>query len=283
MPPSTFLRRALLYVPASSKKMLNKSSAFAVDSVVYDLERSVTAALRPLARHMVANHIASAAMRSLGRGPQEVLLRINAVETDLALKDLNHVIPIAKNNLDTIVVPKVQSAADLRYIADIVRHLAPDRAHYQEDTPLDASEQTGTASRPRPLHLIGLIGSALGLANIQEICRTGRTLGLVGIGFAAGDFMSSLGLRKLANWRERREVLLARPSIVNACRAYDIPSAIDMASFNIHEHADGLSLEEESREGRSLGFTGKQAINPSQVGVIQRAFSPSENEMKWVV
>ncbi|KAI0863777.1 Pyruvate/Phosphoenolpyruvate kinase-like domain-containing protein [Xylaria cubensis] len=280
MPPSTFLRRALLYVPGSSEKMINRSSALAVDSIIYDLERPVTAKLRPLARDMVANHIASAAMRSGRRGPQEVSIRINAVETGQALKDLNHVIPIAKNNLDTIVIPKVQSAADLRYIADVVRHLAPDRAYYQDDTPLDASEQTGTASKRRPLHLIGLIGSALGLSNIEEICRTGRSLGLVGLGFAAGDFMSSLGLRKVPNRNDRREMLLARPAIANACRDYDIPSAIDMVCVNGRESIDLLRLEEKSREGRSLGFTGKQAIYPSQVGVIQRVFSPSK---KWDV
>ncbi|KAI0555593.1 Pyruvate/Phosphoenolpyruvate kinase-like domain-containing protein [Xylaria curta] len=279
MPPSsTFLRRALLYVPGSSKKMLDKSSAFAVDSVIYDLEDSVTADSKPLARDMVTNHIASTAMRPLRRGPKEVSVRINAVETGLALQDLNQVITIAGDNLDTIVVPKVQSATDVRFVADIVRHLAPDRANYRDDAPLDSSVQTGTTAKPRPLHMIGLIESALGLANIQEICRAGRSLGLVGLGFAAEDFMSSLGLRKLP---DRREVLLARSSIVNACRAYDLPSAIDMVSVNVHEHADGLSLEEESREGRSLGFTGKQAIHPSQVEVIQQAFGPSESEMKW--
>ncbi|KAI1740068.1 Pyruvate/Phosphoenolpyruvate kinase-like domain-containing protein [Xylaria scruposa] len=257
--------------------MLDKSSAFAVDSVIYDLEDSVTADSKPLARDMVANHIASA-MSPLRRGPIEVSVRINAVETGLALQDLNQVITIAGNNLDTIVVPKVQTATDLRFVADVVRHLAPDRANYQGDSPLDASGQTETAARSRPLHLIGLIESALGLANIQEICRMGRSLGLVGLGFAAEDFMSNLGLRQLP---DRKEVLLARSSIVNACKAYNLPSAIDMVSVNIHEHTDGLSLEEESREGRSLGFTGKQAIHPSQVEAIQRAFGPSESEVRW--
>ncbi|KAI0470309.1 Pyruvate/Phosphoenolpyruvate kinase-like domain-containing protein [Xylaria cf. heliscus] len=279
MPPaSAFLRRALLYVPGSSRKMLTKSFALAIDSVIYDLEDSVTADSKPLARDLVANHIASDAMSPLGRGPKEVSVRINAVETGLALQDLSQVIGVAGSNLDTIVVPKVQSATDLQFVADVIHHLTPDRVQCQDNISLDVAGSASTPQRPRPLHLIGLIESALGLANIQEICRTGRSLGLVGLGFAAEDFMSSMGLRKLP---DRREVLLARSSIVNACRAYDLPSAIDMVSVNVLERTDGPTLEEECQEGRSLGFTGKQAIHPSQVEVIQRAFGPSEAEIRW--
>ncbi|KAH7194886.1 Pyruvate/Phosphoenolpyruvate kinase-like domain-containing protein, partial [Fusarium oxysporum] len=281
---STFLRRALLYgacetatlllyrcceadkahlvlVPGSSQKMLTKSSNLSVDSVIYDLEDSVTAESKELARGLVADHIAGDAMQRSVRGPKEVSVRINAVDTGLALQDIQMLTRV--DNLDTIVVPKVQSAADLHFVADIIRHVAPQR--------------TENVPRSQPIHVIGLIESALGLANVSDICRAGQRLGLAGLGFAAEDFMASVGLSKLP---DRREVLFARSAVVNACRAYNLPSIIDMVSVDV---THGTALEEESREGRSLGFTGKQAIHPSQVQVIQRAFGPSTEEVQWAV
>ncbi|EXM20895.1 hypothetical protein FOTG_11277 [Fusarium oxysporum f. sp. vasinfectum 25433] len=271
---STFLRRALLYVPGSSQKMLTKSSNLSVDSVIYDLEDSVTAESKELARGLVADHIAGDAMQRSVRGPKEVSVRINAVDTGLALQDIQML--TRADNLDTIVVPKVQSAADLHFVADIIRHVAPQRVLFR--TPMtDSSQQTENVPRSQPIHVIGLIESAPGLANVSDICRAGQRLGLAGLGFAAEDFMASVGLSKLP---DRREVLFARSAVVNACRAYNLPSIIDMVSVDV---THGTALEEESREGRSLGFTGKQAIHPSQVQAIQRAFGPSTEEVQWAV
>lgn len=79
-------------VPGSSKKMLTKSSNLAVDSVIYDLEDSVTPDSKELARRLVADHLAGNTMQRLGRGPNEVAVRINAVDTGLALKDISQVV-----------------------------------------------------------------------------------------------------------------------------------------------------------------------------------------------
>lgn len=75
-------------VPGSSQKMLTKSSTIYVDSVIYDLEDSVTAESKELARGLVADHIAGDAMQRSIRGPKEVSVRINAVNTGLALQDI---------------------------------------------------------------------------------------------------------------------------------------------------------------------------------------------------
>lgn len=182
-----------------------------------------------------------------------------------------------RNNLDTVVVPKVQSAADLHFVADFIRHIAPERNIFRPGTN-SLTEQSGNASQLRPLHVIGLIESAMGLANVLEICRAGQKLGLAGLGFAAEDFMASVGLSKLP---DRREVLFARSTIVNACKAYNLPSILDMVSVDVSQKIDDTALEDESREGRSLGFTGKQAIHPSQIEIIQRAFGPTANEVTW--
>ncbi|KAF4966458.1 hypothetical protein FSARC_5864 [Fusarium sarcochroum] len=257
--------------------MLSKSSNLAVDTVIYDLEDSVTPQSKELARGLVADHVAGDAMQKCERGPREVSVRINATDTGLALQDITQVMLKGGNNLDTIVVPKVQSAADLRFVADVIRHVAPQRTFFRP-TKMNSSEKPDGLHLPRPIHVIGLIESAIGLANVLDICRAGQSLGLAGLGFAAEDFMASVGLSKLP---DRREVLLARSTIVNACRAYNLPSIIDMVSVNVTQNTNEMTLEEESREGRSLGFTGKQAIHPSQVEIIQSAFGPSDEEIRW--
>ncbi|KAG4263896.1 hypothetical protein FPRO04_09224 [Fusarium proliferatum] len=275
---STHIRRALLYadeahldvVPGSSQKMLTKSRSLSIDSVIYDLEDSVATESKEVARGLVADHIAADAMQRSVRGPKEVAVRINAVDTGLALQDIQ----ASMDNLDTIVVPKVQSTADLHFVADVIRHVAPQRVLFRSPM-TESSQQRKNAPRSRPIHVIGLIESALGLANASSICHAGQRLGLVGLGFAAEDFMANVELSKLP---DRREVLFARSAVVNACRGHNLPSIIDMVSIDV-DH--GTILEEESREGRSLGFTGKQAIHPSQVEAIQRPFGPSTEEVQW--
>ncbi|KAL6884475.1 Pyruvate/Phosphoenolpyruvate kinase-like domain-containing protein [Trichoderma evansii] len=275
----TYLRRALLYVPGSSKKMLTKSSKFAVDSVIYDLEDSVTAESKELARRLVADHMAGNAMQRSVRGPREASVRINAIDTGLAAQDITQVMLSGGSNLDTIVVPKVESAADLRFVADVVQHVAPQRSFFRPAA-TNSLEQIESALPSRPIHVIALIESAMGLVNVSDICRAGWSLGLAGLGFAAEDFMASVGLSKLP---DRREVLLARSTIVNACRAYNLPSIVDMVSVNVSQNTDDMALMEECKEGRSLGFTGKQAIHPSQVDIIQSAFGASDDEVQWAV
>ncbi|KAG5665031.1 hypothetical protein KAF25_008765 [Fusarium avenaceum] len=268
---STFLRRAFLYVPGSSQRMLTKSSKLVVDSVIYDLEDSVTPDSKDLARRLVSDHLAG---NRLGQEPKEVAVRINAVDSGLAQQDISQVVLGGGHNLDTIIVPKVQSPEDLHFVADIIRHVAPQRRLFEPPEKNSAQQTVNT----KPIHIIALIESAMGLANVLEICRVGRSLGLAGLGFAAEDFMASVGLSKLP---DRREVLLARSTIVNACRAYSLPSIIDMVSVDVSQNTHDNSLVEECNEGRCLGFTGKQAIHPSQVDTIQRAFGPSEDEIKW--
>jgi citrate lyase beta subunit len=85
---SSFLRRALLYVPASSTRFLEKSRALAVDLCVYDLEDSVTTSNKPQARRNVRQLLS----QPKGTGIREQAVRINSVESGLALDDLNEVV-----------------------------------------------------------------------------------------------------------------------------------------------------------------------------------------------
>ncbi|KAH6984547.1 Pyruvate/Phosphoenolpyruvate kinase-like domain-containing protein [Ilyonectria sp. MPI-CAGE-AT-0026] len=272
----SLIRRALLYVPGASQKMLAKTQALKIDTVIYDLEDSVAPDAKAAARGLVARHLADTSMSSTSRSPREVAVRINAVDTGLALEDLTEVLK-SGDNLDTIVVPKVQGPEDLHFVADVVRHVAPHRSVRVNGSESPASKKTTS----RPLNILALIESARGLSDINSICRAAHTTGLSGLAFAAEDFATELGLSRLP---DRRELLFARSSIVTAAFAHNLPSVIDLVSTGVPSDGESrAALEHDSLEGRALGFTGKQCIHPLQVEIVQKAFGPSGESLRWAV
>ncbi|EED17794.1 citrate lyase beta subunit, putative [Talaromyces stipitatus ATCC 10500] len=247
------LRRALLYVPGSSQRFLDKSRSLAADCVSYDLEDSVTPHKKAEARQLVRRAIDQPAPTRI----RERAVRINSVDSGLALADLTEV--LQSPNLTTLVVPKVNSASDLTFIHDVITHTLPDRK--------------------TPISILALIESAKSITNLNEICNA--TPLLQGLIFAAEDFALDLSLTRTPSLTE---FLFARSAIVTAARAHDLPSTIDLVCTAYKSDTNTTAvLEEESRGGKRLGFNGKQCIHPTQVDTVQRVFSPEAEEVEWAV
>ncbi|KAF3491801.1 citrate lyase subunit beta [Arthroderma uncinatum] len=260
MATKNVLRRALLYVPGSSQRMLDKSRTLSVDCVAYDLEDSVTPSKKVEARSLVR----AALDQPAPAGIKERAVRINSVGSGLALADLTEV--LKSPNLSTLVVPKVDSASDLTFISDVVSHT------------LSRSSLT-SPDRP-PISILALIESAKSLSNLSQICTA--TPLLSGLIFAAEDFALDLSITRTPSLNE---FLYARSAIVTAARAYELPSAIDLVCTS-YKQSDGSApsiLEEESRSGKRLGFNGKQCIHPTQVETVQGIFGPETGEVEWAV
>lgn len=239
--------------------MLTKSLSLSADNITYDLEDSVTPQEKPNARLALARHL-----RTLTRpaGVGELAARINAVETPYALEDLQAL--GREPALDAIVLPKVNSAADLTFVADVLRHVAP--------------------ARPRPVRLLALVESAASVLNLSSICRAGTTTTgaahLSGLIFAAEDFSLDLSLTRTPGLKE---FLYARSAIATHARAFDLPSTIDLVCTTYRGDEGQRRLLEECADGKGMGFNGKQCIHPSQVETVQRAFAPGEDEVEWSV
>lgn len=247
-------------MPGSSKKFLEKSRGLNVDCVAYDLEDSVTPGRKAEARSNLREFL----QQQRPSGIREQAVRINAVETGLALDDLTEVLQAP--NLDAIVIPKVNSASDLHFVTDVVRHTLPER------------HTSSSSSSSQPVRLIALIESARAITNLSEICKASPYLS--GLIFAAEDFALDLSLTRTPSLTE---FLYARSAIATACRAHDLPSTIDLVC-TAYKGEEGLkTLEEECIGGKGLGFNGKQCIHPTQVEICQRTFSPSEQEVEWAV
>ncbi|KAI9698414.1 MAG: hypothetical protein M1836_003994 [Candelina mexicana] len=266
--------------------MLDKSRSLNVDCIAYDLEDSVTPSKKAEAR----SNIKALLNQPRAAGIREQAVRINGVDSGAALDDLTeivrnaplveisvvvHISLMGRNqklkapNLDTIVIPKVNSASDLHFVTDVIRHALPHR---------HSSTLTPTLTQQAPIKILALIESAKALSSLSSICTS--TPYLSGLIFAAEDFALDLSMTRTPSLSE---FLYARSAIATACRAHNLPSTIDLVC-TAYKGEDGLqTLEEECVGGKGLGFNGKQLIHPSQVEVAQRAFSPSEEEVAWAM
>ncbi|KIV84416.1 hypothetical protein PV11_00199 [Exophiala sideris] len=255
MAAKNVLRRAMLYVPGSSQRFLDKSRTMTADCIAYDLEDSVTPGRKAEARTLVRK----ALDQDRPSNVKERAVRINSVGSGLALADLEEV--VKSPNLTTLVVPKVESGSDLTFISDVLAH---SRSKEFSDTPIS---------------ILALIESAKSLYNLNEICRAAPHL-LQGLVFAAEDYALDMSITRTPNLTE---FLYARQAIATAARAYNLPSTIDLVATAFKSEADHEALQRECEEGKGMGYNGKQCIHPSQVDTVQKIYSPSDKEVEWAV
>lgn len=235
-----------------------------VDSLAYDLEDSVTPLKKEEARRSLCSFLGESDDSKFARQPGynkgEVVVRINAVGTQWCEGDLREVLKIPE--LKTLVVPKVNSPLDLKFVVDAIQRHRP---------------QSSTSAAP--INILALIESALALSSLSAICKCSPEH-LRGLIFAAEDFALDLSITRTPSLSE---FLYARSAIVTEARAHKLDDVIDLVCTEYKGPDSSRRLEAECENGRRMGFTGKQCIHPSQVDIVQRAFAPSNNELNWAV
>lgn len=280
------LRRALLYgsnyaiypyldlptdnltVPASSPRFLAKSANLKVDNVTYDLEDSVTNDKKVEARSALLEYLTnlpsptesspSKLTPPPSSGPREIAVRVNDVSTPWAIEDILTFAPLPQ--VQALVIPKVNSAADLTTVVDAIRQAAPHRLGTTTPTTAESNPN------PRPLGILALIESARAIMDLREICSAHAAATsknhnhnpnhlLRGLIFAAEDFALDMNLRRTEGMAE---MAYARSAVVTAARAFGLESAIDVVrtAFKGGDAVEGLRRE--SEEGAGMGFTGKR-------------------------
>ena len=240
-------RRALLYMPGDDRRKIEKATTLGVDCVCMDMEDGVAISKKREARAVIAE-----AMKDLDFGRSERCIRINSVGSGFEKFDLAAALA---TNPDSIVVPKVETAAQVRAISD-----------YIEMYEISAKMPV------RKIHMLVGVETARGILNIKEIAEADRRL--EAIIFGAEDYAASIGAVRT---KEATEVLYARSAVITACAANDL-QAIDMVYIDFRD-IEGLRLEAE--QGAALGFSGKQIIHPNQVAPVQEAFTPSNEAIAY--
>ncbi|KAI0632174.1 citrate lyase beta subunit [Trametes polyzona] len=256
------LGRSYLYVPATAERMLEKSLTTNSDVIIYDLEDSVppSPADKNSARGRLAHFLSS---RAADLPPHErIAVRLNSNATPFFADDILQAMRLPC--IRTLVLPKIHSAQDLDHVSEEIFVAYKGHKFRSPDSP--------------PVQIVASIESAKAMYNLGEIAgwqsRYGPELGgkLSALLFAAEDYCADTGIIRTTS---RQELLYTRSHIVVTAKAFKL-RAIDMVCVN---YKDLQYLRDECEDGRRLGFTGKQAIHPSQVDVIQSTFVPSAKEI----
>ncbi|KAF8635957.1 hypothetical protein AX15_000123 [Amanita polypyramis BW_CC] len=253
----TALHRSYLYVPSTSDRMLDKSLATNSDMIIYDLEDSVppSSVDKSNARIRLCNFLLKTQFPSVERNA----VRINDVTTPFFRDDIQQT--VSSSSIRAVVVPKVHSASDL----DVVSR--------------ELHQSFKNSAREEPIRIISSVESAKAMWNLGSIAGWKSKYGALSGGvlsallFAAEDYCADTSIIRSPS---RRELLYTRSQIVIAARAFGL-EAIDMVCIN---YKDSDILEDECKDGRRLGFTGKQAIHPTQVNTIQSTFVPTAQEIE---
>jgi citrate lyase subunit beta/citryl-CoA lyase len=230
-------RRSCLYMPGANPRALEKAKSLSADMVILDLEDAVAPEAKVEAREVVLN-----AVNERAYGSREVVIRINALDTQWGHDDLKMAVSARP---DGILVPKVISGEQVLHI--------------------DAALSDAGAAPDLGLWI--MIEMPLAILNIQQIAAAVEQTRLIGLVMGTNDLAKELNAIPTA---ERFEFQVSLGLSLAAARAYGLV-AID-GVFNDIKNEEGLINE--CKQGRALGFDGKTLIHPAQLGPANRAFSP---------
>ena len=247
--------RSMLFTPGSRHDMIDKALASDADAVIVDLEDAVADSKKVEAREALREHAALA-----GGSEKPCYIRVNGPDSPWFVDDLLTVrqLPVAG-----ILLPMCEDPRQVQTAHDVL-------------TAVPADDGAGAPSG-REYSIFPLIETTLGVLRTFEICSASPLVH--GIEFGSGEFgdlVADMG----ATWTPDGTAL-------NYPKSHALVAA--RASGNVVYPTDGVfmdfrndeALEKESQLARTMGYTGKCAIHPRQVEVINRVFSLSGEEREW--
>ena len=238
------LRRTMMFVPGNNPGMMADAHIYGPDSIMLDLEDSVTMAEKDAARLLVHN-----ALKSIDYGTTEMVVRINPLNTPYGKKDVEAVV---KAGVDVIRMPKTETADEVREL---------------EAEILKVETEIGRVGETK---IMAAIESALGIVNAYAIATASPRM--MGIALGAEDYSANLKTNRTPGGAE---LLLAREQIVVAARAAGI-CCFDTVYSNLD---DMETFRKEVELIKTLGFDGKSIINPRQIEVVNSVSAPTEKEI----
>ncbi len=234
----------MMFVPGNNPAMMQDAFIYGPDSIMLDLEDSVTLAEKDAARLLVHN-----ALKTIDYGDTEMVVRINPLNTPYGKKDIEAVV---KAGVHVIRMPKTETADEVREVeAEIER----------------VEKEIGCLGRTK---IMAAIESALGIVNAYDIAVASKRM--MGIALGAEDYCANLKTQRTPGGAE---LLLARETIVVAARAAGI-DALDTVYSNVN---DMETFRKEVELIKTLGFDGKSIINPRQIEVVNEVFAPTEKDI----
>lgn len=233
--------RSFLFVPASRPERFAKALDSGADCVILDLEDAVAPEQKESARAFLVERLPRFSRAQLAR----TLLRVNPESTSWHAQDLALAAEWSALGLAGVMVPKAESAAQLRAVSGAL----------------------GTAACVLPL-----IESLSGLDAADLLARSPQVLRLV-LGHL--DFQVDLGMQCGPTQAELAPVRFA---ILASSRRASLAAPVDGVT---PETRDAHLLQDDLSRARAMGFGAKLCVHPSQVGAVNQAFTPSPAEIDW--
>lgn len=238
------IRRTMLFIPGNNPGMLQTAALMGADTIILDLEDAVAVTEKDSARILVRE-----ALKAMDFSKIDVYIRINPIDTVFGERDLKEIVKYKPNG---ILVPKSNEEA-IKITEEII-------------TDLEAIE----GIEKRSIKLMALIESAYGVENTYSIVKTSSRI--EGVLLGGEDLTVDMGVKRT---KEGEEILYARAKVATACKAAKV-MAIDTPFTDTN---DFEGLIKDSQKGKVLGMSGKAAINPRQVRIIHKVYSPTEEEI----
>lgn len=244
-----FLMRSLMFVPAHNDRLMNSASRSDADVLLLDIEDSVQPKEnKQIARDNILKYINDGVFDGRILFP-----RVNDRESGELLRD---VYQLTVKGITGFMYPKARCGQDVYFIGKLLETI-----EYEKGFPV------GT------FKLIPLIETAGAVMNIQDICNACPNR-VVAVAFGCEDFVTDLGGKHDA---EGQSIFTARAMIAMGAKACGV-TPIDTVHIHVHDLDD---LEKNLQLAKKLGFEGMLILNPKELPLCHKYFSPSEEEVAW--
>lgn len=236
-----------MFVPAHNERLINSAARSKTDVLLPDIEDSV----QPVENKQIARDILLKTIKEKKFEKYQVYPRINDRESGELLKDL---MQLTVQGVDGFMYPKSQKGEDIYFIDKLLETIEYEKGF-----------DIGT------FKLIPLIETAGGVLKAQDISNASKRV--VAIAFGCEDFVADLqGLHD----DENKSIFTARSMISMAARASNV-IPIDTVHVKVHDLED---LEENLDIAKKLGFEGMLVLNPKELPLVHKYFSPSNNDVE---
>lgn len=244
-----YLMRSLMFVPAHNEKLLESALKREADVLLLDIEDSVLPAEnKQIARDNIKKYLTEGKLEN-----RIVFPRVNDRESGHLLQD---VYQLTLKGITGFMYPKAQKGEDIYFFGKLLETIEAEK------------------NIPRyTFKIIALIETPGAVINIQDIC-TACPERLVAVAFGCEDFMTELGGK---HDDKSDSIFTARAMIAMGAKAYNI-IPIDTVHIKVHDLED---LERNLIIGRNLGFEGMLVLNPKELPLVHKYYSPTDTEVYW--
>ncbi|QQX92622.1 HpcH/HpaI aldolase/citrate lyase family protein (plasmid) [Gluconobacter sphaericus] len=240
------LRRSMMFIPGANAGMLSNSYIYKPDSVMFDLEDSVSLTEKDSARFLVFN-----TLKENLYGDIETVVRINGVETPFWEDDLDMAV---RAGVQIVRLPKTETVEEVKELEKRIAKIEKDCGRTIGDTKIMAA-----------------IESACGVVNSVAIAKS--TPRMVAIALAGFDYLVDMQTSRSSG--SEPELFYARAAVLHAARAAKI-DAFDVAYGNVNDE-EGFLREVEI--AKNLGYNGKSLIHPRQIELLHKAYAPAQKDV----